>query len=67
MQRREFIKTVSAVASTLALGACTDSNDGAVVAQNSGKSTGKTYPLDSLFSRYTEYDPKVPVWNVGTL
>jgi hypothetical protein len=64
MQRREFIKTVSAVASTFALGACTDSNDAAVVAQDSAKTTGKTYPLDSLFPRYTEFDPKVPVWCV---
>ena len=64
MQRREFIKTVSAAASTLALGACTDSNDGAVVAQDSAKTTGTTYSLDSLFPRYTEYDPKVPTWCV---
>jgi hypothetical protein len=58
--------TVPAVASTstLALGACTDSNDAAVVAQDSAKTTGKTYPLDNLFQRYTEFDPKVPIWNV---
>jgi hypothetical protein len=35
-----------------------------VVAQDSAKTTGKTYPLDNLFQRYTEFDPKVPIWNV---
>jgi hypothetical protein len=64
MQRRDFLMTVPAVASTLALGACTESKDAAVVAQDSATATGTTYPLDSLFPRYTEWDPKVPVWNV---
>jgi len=71
MQRRDFLAAISAMASTMAVSACADSNDGSIEAKGTPASTdsgpkmaGSEYHLDSLFPRYTDYDPKVPIWNV---
>jgi len=71
MQRRDFIMAMSAAVSTLAMGGCNKTDNGSVVAKSAAKSAdvnlepGKpTYHLDSLFPRYTDFDPKVPTWCV---
>ncbi|MCK5574599.1 MAG: hypothetical protein KAI28_02240 [Sphingomonadales bacterium] len=50
---------LSATVSALAIGGCENQNNG------TGMEAGDmSHPMDKLFPRYTEYDPKVPIWNV---
>tara|TARA_B100000809_G_scaffold19840_3_gene17491 strand:- start:14755 stop:16167 length:1413 start_codon:yes stop_codon:yes gene_type:complete len=66
MQKRNLVKAMSAVFLTLTLGACSDTNtdtDSASV-ETSTATVELTHPLDKVFTRYTEYNPSVPIWNV---
>lgn len=62
MQRREFIMALSAAVSTLAIGGCKDQDNGPNM--TSTETGDLTHPLDKLFPRYTDFDPKVPIWCV---
>jgi hypothetical protein len=71
MKRRDFLIAMSAMASTLAVSGCADPNDGSIGAKDSlantdpgSKLTGPKYDMDSVFPRYTDYDPIVPTWCV---
>ena len=71
MQRRDFLIAMSAMASTLAVSGCTEPNDGSIEAigtpgttDSDSKLTVSRYQLDGVFPRYTDYDPKVPIWCV---
>ena len=61
---------MSAAVSALAMSGCSDSNNGADATQGAlttdvtPEPPGPIETMDSLFPRYTEYDPKVPIWNV---
>jgi len=62
MQKGNLINAMSAVFLTLTLGACTDTNNAS--GDTSTAAVDLTYPMDKVFTRYTDYDPLVPVWNV---
>ena len=68
MQRREFLQAIPATASVIALGGCSKSDGVSASATGApyinGTSPGLTYDLDSVFPKYTGYDPLVPIWNV---
>ena len=71
MQRRDFLTAMSVMASTLAVSGCADPNDGSIEARgtpantDSGSKLAESgYHLDSVFPRYTDFDPKVPIWCV---
>jgi hypothetical protein len=71
MQRRDFLMAMSAMASTLAVSGCADPNEGSngatstpVTTDSGAKLTASEYPLDGVFPRYTNFDPKVPTWCV---
>jgi len=71
MQRRDFLIAMSAMASTLAVSGCADPNDGSIgakgapgITDSGAKLSGPGYHLDSVFPRYTDFDPKVPTWCV---
>jgi len=54
---------MSAMASTLAVSGCTDK--GTPASTDSGsKLPGSAHLLDDVFPRYTDFDPKVPIWCV---
>jgi hypothetical protein len=65
MKRREFVQRMSALAPVIALGGCFESNGTApavsLATDGDAGPADSLYDLDSLFPRYTGFDPLVPV------
>ena len=68
MRRRELLGTLPAIATFMALGGCHDQHDISTgektAAGTASLDETPTYDLDSVFPRYTDYDPMVPTWCV---